>query len=275
MKESLPRMASQPFAELIVVDFSCPDATGDYVRNAYPEARVICLNNEDYFSNWKARNAGAAAATSDLLLFCDADTVLAENATRMIEKSMPEGTFGHFMRASTAHMATSPGLSRNQLKGFHVVPAEAFRKIGGYDELLSGYGAGGDTDLELRLALAGIEAFELDPALIERVFEHSDEERFKYHEQDIASSYCTGLLYRAAKSALLRLTKQLELPAEMRAGLYETAFGVASKLDGPRSKVAMNVKLDATPVGMPRQLGYAKASQSMTLKIEIEAEQKL
>ncbi len=41
----------------------------------------------------------------------------------------------------------------NQLKGFHVIPAPAFRRLGGYDEVLEGYAAGADTDLEDRLSL--------------------------------------------------------------------------------------------------------------------------
>jgi len=39
----------------------------------------------------------------------------------------------------------------NQLKGFQIVSRENFQKVGGYDELLSGYAAGGDTELEERL----------------------------------------------------------------------------------------------------------------------------
>src|SRR5881409_3903042 len=80
LKLSLPAMLAQPGAEVVVVDFSCPQQTGDYVAKHFGRARVVSVPGEQSFSNWKARNAGAAAATGDLLLFCDADTVLAENA---------------------------------------------------------------------------------------------------------------------------------------------------------------------------------------------------
>lgn len=79
LKASLTRMIGQP-AEVIVVDFSCLQGTADYVRSHFPSVRVVAVEGEAYFSNWKARNAGAAVASSDILLFCDADTVLAESA---------------------------------------------------------------------------------------------------------------------------------------------------------------------------------------------------
>src|SRR4029453_19625824 len=81
-------------AEVIVVDYSCPEGTGDYVGRHFPSARVVWVEGEMGFSNWKARNRGADAATSDVLVFCDADIILAENAIDVIRPTLPAGAFG-------------------------------------------------------------------------------------------------------------------------------------------------------------------------------------
>ena len=40
------------------------------------------------------------------------------------------------------------------MKGFHAIPTSAFRRLGGYDDVLAGYAAGADTDLEDRMPLS-------------------------------------------------------------------------------------------------------------------------
>ena len=143
LKLSLPQMLRQNCSEVIVVDFSCPEGTGDYVRTHFPAVKVVAVEGEDYFSNWKARNAGAAAASSNVLIFCDADTVLADDAGAWISDTLPERAFGFFERAKTVRFNTSGlRLAANQLRGFHVIPAAAFRRLGGYDEVFQGYAAG-------------------------------------------------------------------------------------------------------------------------------------
>src|SRR5438270_11931917 len=80
LKLSLPAMVSQACNEVIVVDYSCPQMTGEFVTANFPGVRVVSVEGEETFSNWKGRNAGAAAATSDGLVFIDADTILADGA---------------------------------------------------------------------------------------------------------------------------------------------------------------------------------------------------
>jgi len=79
LKESLPAMVAQGAKEVIVVDYSCPDGTGDYVAVTYPDVRLVRVEGEQHFSNWKARNAGAEVATGDMLRFA---------VTRMLEKQL-------------------------------------------------------------------------------------------------------------------------------------------------------------------------------------------
>ena len=165
LKQTLPRMLEQGAAEVIVVDYSCPDGTAAWVGKHFPAARVVTVEGEQGFSNWRARNLGAAAATGDLLLFCDADTILAPNAGEAIAKALPPKTYGFFKRNATARFNKAGlRLGSNQLRGFHAIPAPAYRRLGGYDDVLRGWGAGGDTDL---LALgAGSPAIDRVPGCI-------------------------------------------------------------------------------------------------------------
>jgi glycosyltransferase involved in cell wall biosynthesis len=269
LKRTLPRMLDQGAAEVIVVDYSCPDGTGQWVRKHFPAVRVVALEGEEGFSNWRGRNAGAAVATGDLLLFCDADTILAPGAGEAITRELPPRSFGFFKRGSTQRFNKARlRLGTNQLRGFHAIPLRVFRNLGGYDEVLRGWGAGGDTDLEDRMGLAGLKGHALEPSLVEDVIQHDNAERIRHHVDSIRVSYCSGLLYRRAKMALLTMRRRVNLPIELRRQIYEKARVAAGNL-GTRDTVALSIDLENKPIGMPLQLGYGRAAQKTVLRIEI------
>ena len=60
LKRTLPRMVSQKDTEVIVVDYNCPQRTGDFVRQNHPDAKVVSERNETQFNLARARNLGAA-----------------------------------------------------------------------------------------------------------------------------------------------------------------------------------------------------------------------
>ena len=276
LKRSLPHMLEQNGAEVIVVDYSCPDGTADYVEEHFPSVRVVRVEGEAGFSNWRARNRGAAAASSNVLIFCDADTILAEGAVEVISTTLPPRRYGFFSREATLRFNKSRiRIGDNQLRGFHVVPTPAFRALGGYDEVLEGYAAGGDTDLEDRLALRGIQRFALGDAIIDDVIEHEHETRLTYHRDPISISYAAGILYRRAKLTLLRSVKQPNLDLKTRLNLYAAARKAASGIAAGKNVAAMNVTLETQPVGMPRQLGYSRGTQSVSLTVRIALDGKL
>jgi GT2 family glycosyltransferase len=271
LKRSVPALLKQGAADVVVVDYSCPQGTGDYVREKFPDVRVVPVGGQQVFSNWRARNAGAAAATSEVLIFCDADVVLGANAVAWIAEHLPENAFGYFHPAPMPQFNTKKlRLGGNQLKGFQAIPAEAFRRLGGYDEVLEGYAAGGDTDLAARLQLSGLTPFPLDPNIVEDVIEHDNEERLRHHAEPVSASYCDGLIYRSAKLALLKLRRRLELPLETRVNLYRAAQQVARELGPAQRTVAMTVQVDEEPILMPRQLGFDSAKQRTSLRVEVE-----
>lgn len=276
LKISLPRMVTQSCDEVIVVDYSCPQGTSDYVSNNFPSVRLVTVKGQKHFSNWRARNAGAAAATSDVLVFVDADTLLADGAIEWIEANIPLRTFGYFdSHTSRRFNPSGPRVAANQLKGFQVVPAPAFRRAAGYDEVLEGYAAGADTDLEQRLALMGLARRALDACIIDSVVQHDAASRTQHHAQPIAMSYAAGLLYRAAKRTLLRLSRRSELPMQTRQNLYRAASDAARSLGPAQSRVSLHVALSQEPILMPRQLGFERGHQTMALRVEIALEEPL
>jgi len=268
-------MLEQGCAEVIVVDYSCPQRTREYVSRQFPSVRLVSVEGEEHFSNWAARNAGASAATSDVLVFCDADTILAKNAIGWLADNFPDEAFGFFGAATTPRSINEPLHTRNQLRGFHVVPLRTFREIGGYDEVLRGYAAGGDTDLMKRLELNGLAAYVLSPEIVQSIIVHGDADRMQHHSDPVGTSYCAGLLYRAAKFALLRLSNTVELPLKRRRDLYEAARRAATALGSPDDSVGLVLNVETEGIGMPRLLGYAKGTQSLSLRVEVSLRDRL
>ena len=54
LKQSLPAMLAQDGAEVVVVDYCCPERAGDWVESAFPSVQVVRADGEEGFSNWRA-----------------------------------------------------------------------------------------------------------------------------------------------------------------------------------------------------------------------------
>jgi hypothetical protein len=269
-------MLKQDSAEVIVVDHSCPQESGIYVKQNFPSAKVVSVDGRRYFSLWEARNRGAAVAAAETLVFCDADTILAENAMKWVSKSLPKQCFGCFSNEETWRFNKNGlRLGNNQLRGFQVVSAKKFRALDGYDEALQGYAAGGDTDLQDRLILMGVAPYGLDAKIIEDVIAHDNAARLTHHEAPLRLSYLAGLLYRRAKLAMIKLNQGKNLSLEDRSGLYNVAKQAAGQLDLRRDVITFQVLLEHQGVGMPRQLGYERASQKVSLTVEVSLEDRI
>ncbi len=195
LKQTLPAMLTQKNAEVIVVDFSCPDGTAAYVRQHYRAVKVVEVQNKNYFYNGEARNRGAERATGEQLIFCDADTVLAPFATNWLSNNLGSNAIGTFAtKESNDPKARGEGLGRNQLRGFQVISAKHFFSLGGYDEVLRGYAVGFDTDLLDMGIKLGLHPQPIRPKIIERVIEHDNAARLFHHTMPLKQSYLASLL---------------------------------------------------------------------------------
>jgi hypothetical protein len=137
----------------IVVDYYCPDKSGDWIKRQYGErAHVLDFNEQapltsgtPLFQKPLAHNSGAYEALSafdaQYLVFLDADTVVTPTLMNFV--------FAHASPDRFLIFEPHHGEYRD-LTGFLVVHRRAFMKVNGFDLRFQGWGA---EDLELRVKL--------------------------------------------------------------------------------------------------------------------------
>lgn len=222
LRETLPSFMAQADAEVIVVDYDCPENTKDYVQANFPAVKVVAVQNQPRFQATRARNLGAAVATGEYLAFVDADIMLAPDFTA---RALLEPTnYGMFDFA-------------NDAKGTCVIPRHMFDECEGYDEVIFGYSQE-DLELYLRLELAGYRAKILSKELIRKVLVHSNEMRTTYFDMGRKLAYARGKIYRDAKTYLLLISRRKELSREVRQAVWDKInqmLATETLFDGPHS----------------------------------------
>lgn len=193
LKRTLPHFLRQKGAEVIVVDYDCPEGTAEFVCREYPAAHVVKVTGRPKFNTSHARNLGAAKATGKFLVFLDADVIVADNFVKYLDEHLKGHSFGLFGPPLTSSM-----------RGSCAVWREDFERIGGYDELLGGY-HGEDLELYMRLRLIGSRETELPSSLVLEVIDQTTEERERYRDPDIKLQFLTGQLYLSAKEMVMAL----------------------------------------------------------------------
>lgn len=228
LQQSLPMVANQTGLQVIVVDYGCPDRAGDWVQLHFDQVRVVRAIGVTHFSVGKARNFGATHADTRWVCFLDADTLVGPDFASDLARSVRDRTF----------LLADP--CPNDLTGFVVCSLDDFKRIGGYDDLFSGWGAE-DRDFYARMERSGVARGVL-PAQSIRVIHHGDSERTRYHDiPDRFVSLRINGMYLQIKTDLARLTEVLELPANDRAAIYERVRQLV--LDHRDSAVKMDINL--------------------------------
>lgn len=172
LKETLPTLLAEKPAEVIVVDYGCPQNTANWVRKNYPEVKVVQVSDDPGFCLPRARNRGAQVASSDWLVFIDADIKVSSGWLGWMNAYL---TSHNFYRASRVGSQRDP-----ETYGTVIVERESFDTLGGYDEAFRGWG-GEDVDLYKRLFFSGYKSSEY-PNTFVRALRHDDSERLKFHD---------------------------------------------------------------------------------------------
>jgi glycosyltransferase involved in cell wall biosynthesis len=164
LKQSLPMMVRTGLP-VVVVDYDCPDGTRRYVAENFPQIRIVAIDNEPLFSVSRARNLGAATVATRFIGFFDADALLKDGFA---------SEFGTAALSDSVFCVAGEG----DLHGQCIVPKNAFERVGGYDEAMTGW-AGEDGDFYLRLQAAGFRRTTMRPGLVVAL-PHGDDERIRY-----------------------------------------------------------------------------------------------
>lgn len=206
LRRTLPTVASQPDVESIVVDYGCPDGTAAWVAANLPQVKVVRVPEATGFHLARARNLGAAAATSQWLAFFDADIAWAPTfAEHLIARLEP----GCYFRADPMSI---------QKSGSVVCSRNDFIRIGGYDEAFVGWGDE-DDDLYMRLTMAGCRQATFDGHLIAEIA-HGDDQRMQHYQlKNKFLQHRINNLYLNIKGDLIRL-----YPDGMPADAWQTIY---------------------------------------------------
>lgn len=271
LKESLPAMLAQPNSEVIVVDFSCGEGTAEYVRRHHPQVKVIEVTGRDYFSNWEARNAGAVAASGEWFVFVDADIILSAHCMQWLDEHMKPGIYAKFPpgKKLERHRSKTSAISLNNLQGFLVIRRQAFELVGGYDDLLKGWGAGGDVDIQNALRQARIKKTFLPEDIVDRIIEHGDDLRFAHTGGTFRKSFIQNLLYRELKKFLFPILG-VPIPLETRKKVFAAAVTAAARARGRSTSAKAEVIVARRPVEMRRRLGHPNSEIKISLLATVE-----
>jgi hypothetical protein len=198
LKQTLPALMASPDVEVVVVDYDCPDRAGDWVRGAYPQAKVVSVTGRPWYNRSEAKNLGAAAASGDWLFFADADVRVADGFMQTVQALLRPGVF----------LLANPRPA--DLWGAIFVARRDFETLGGFDEAMEDYGSE-DVDLLARLMMAGVQEAHF-PSRGFGVIQHDQATRTRFHQShDMALTGSINGFYRTAKNDLARQGVVLDL----------------------------------------------------------------
>ena len=211
LKRSLPQFCKQQgLAEVVVVDYDCPQNTAAYVEARYPFCNIVSVTNGgEGFNLSHARNIGAQHSKGDMLLFFDADIIIADDFLDNLLFPFDEDVFGVY-----------DDRYGPSLRGSCIVKRDDFFAVDGYDELLAGY-EGEDLDFYMRLRNLGLRRITLSSENINEVIGQDSEERMRYREPNVKRSFLRGRLYQHAKEMVLRSTHTNVLEIRHRRGILD------------------------------------------------------
>lgn len=213
LQRTLPLLVALAPAEIIVVDYGCPDGAGDWIAVHYPAVVVVRVNDDEGFCAARARNFGARAARFSWIFFVDADVQVSGALLDWINANL-DGRF--FYRAGQEN-----GVRKRDTWGSFFCSREKFEAVLGYDEVFRGWG-GEDDDLYRRLSRLGLVEAEYPGDYVTPIL-HDDTERLAFYDikkRDI--HHCINWFYIEAKMQLMGINGQkMQPPLDIRLDIMD------------------------------------------------------
>lgn len=263
LRETLPLMLAQGADEVIVVDYDCPDGSGDWVERHHPGVQVVRVDAAPSFCAARARNMGAAVARSEWLVFIDGDIRTHAGWVDWMREFLEPG---NFYRAASGQRGRDP-----ELEGTSICRRADFDAVGGYDEVFDAWG-GEDTDLYGRLERHGLRTSFYPISFVDAI-RHGDEERSGWGGLGSKRERWVLLAcYIEAKSEFaMRLAQSTDLAYEHRRRLMDrTREAVKQWFDqGATRPLSIRYVLDtgATKLRAPNPFSLEK-ELALTLRLQ-------
>ena len=175
--------ALQTFDKVIVVDWSCPQNSGEYA--ASEGASVIYKYGERFFCGSKAKNYGAKLVTTNYVCFLDADSICMPGLKEELASLKSPDSMILSCRALD-------GSDVNDTVGFLVCKTDSFWNVGGFDEEM--WKGWGHEDIHLRGKLLldeGLKVVRLSGMVLGAI-PHSNELRSENRSAPIVSTAIKG-----------------------------------------------------------------------------------
>jgi GT2 family glycosyltransferase len=225
LQQSLPTWLIQDAAEIVVVDYSCPQRSGEWVEQTHPGVKIVRCEGKAHFRIAEARNLGAAASTAAWLCFVDADVLLMPDFLSKLSALLHRESYFRSELGASA-----------DLMGTVLIPREAFESVGGYDEAFEGWGAE-DYDLYLRLQSAGLNQA-VYPSHLVRPISHDDSMRTRHARiPERVLGWNVNRFYIETKMGIRKMVGK-ELPLASRRALYaHIRSAVLAGADEPEVRV--------------------------------------
>ena len=238
LQKSLPRMCAQQGAQVVVVDYACPDEAANWVRANFPQVTVV---REQHDTGWvasRARNMGAAAVKTSWIMFIDADMLLDDVFAARVFPSLEPGKY---YRAAPWSM---------QNWGNVICERTPFLKFGGYDEVYRGWSVE-DDDLYDALEMQGARRSEFPSVLMSEI-DHGNELRTRFHDVSMMTSYRINKIYRQIKLDLAHIIRS-PLPLTERQRIFDEVKRRITNLEnGARSNGKLIFRIpDLVPSAPP------------------------
>lgn len=199
LKQTLP-LRIRDGVENIVVDWSCPQNTADWVMANYPSVKVIRVDNQKFYHRTKPRNIALSHATGDFVCNADADLICNDQLFDLVIPKLDKKYM--YVRIPTLCKMEAPAVPNGMvydkacwtnnksgdteyevvsLYGFMIYPKDMVLSltIPGYNELFV-YHAGEDGELRYRLLYeTDIKEAIVPPECVDSI-QHSDYERTQF-----------------------------------------------------------------------------------------------